>query len=257
MAGRRGRSRRSTVPVYAVERPDRRRPRLLAALDRPVIGTIALLGPSGVGQVDARERAGRRAPCRTPARPRLATAGPPHHDRRRAGRSARRRAGCIDTPGLRAVSLWSQRRRARARRSQDVFDLAERCRFARLQARGTSPVARCGRPWPPAASTPRRVAEPDPPRRPNEAALEEEQRERERATDRRGVRKRGGAGAEASLPCGRRVYVPTMDFAFSRSLPGVPSPPRSPSWTSASTRTRRRYEERDRGFAAIRTTSRR
>jgi ribosome biogenesis GTPase len=92
----------------------------------------------------------------------------------------------IDTPGLRALSLWASGEGIE-RAFQDVFDVAERCRFrdckhenepgcavreaieaGRLDARRVHHLTRL-------------VAE--------EVALEEEQRERERLADRRGVRR--------------------------------------------------------------------
>ena len=92
----------------------------------------------------------------------------------------------IDTPGLRAVSLWASGQGIE-RAFQDVFDLAERCRFRDCKHEGEPGCAVLDAV---AAGTldPRRVesmkrlvAE--------EAALEDEQRAKERATDRRGVRK--------------------------------------------------------------------
>jgi ribosome biogenesis GTPase / thiamine phosphate phosphatase len=92
----------------------------------------------------------------------------------------------IDTPGLRAVSLWSSGHGIE-RAFADVFDLMDHCRFRDCKhedepgcavqaaiASGTLDPARL-------ASMKRLVAE--------EAALEEEQRAHERAQDRRGVRK--------------------------------------------------------------------
>jgi ribosome biogenesis GTPase / thiamine phosphate phosphatase len=92
----------------------------------------------------------------------------------------------IDTPGLRAVSLWASGTGIE-RSFADVFDLAERCRFRDCKhedepgcavqaaiAAGTLDPRRL-------TSMKRLVAE--------EAALEEEQLERVRATDRRGYRR--------------------------------------------------------------------
>jgi ribosome biogenesis GTPase len=92
----------------------------------------------------------------------------------------------IDTPGLRAVSLWASGEGIE-RAFQDVFDLAEHCRFRDCKhedepgcavrdavAAGVLDPRRV-------QSLTRLVAE--------EAALEEEQRQRERAADRRGTRR--------------------------------------------------------------------
>jgi ribosome biogenesis GTPase len=93
----------------------------------------------------------------------------------------------IDTPGVRAVSLWSSGRGIE-RAFADVFDLMDHCRFrdckhdqepgcAVLAAikSGTLDPARF-------ASLERLVAE--------EAALEDEQHRQEKLADRRGYRKR-------------------------------------------------------------------
>jgi ribosome biogenesis GTPase len=92
----------------------------------------------------------------------------------------------IDTPGLRAVSLWASGTGIE-RAFADVFDLADRCRFRDCKhedepgcavqaavAAGTLDPRRV-------ASMKRLVAE--------EAALEDEQAERVRVTDRRGYRR--------------------------------------------------------------------
>lgn len=92
----------------------------------------------------------------------------------------------IDTPGLRAVSLWTSGGGIE-RAFADVFELSEKCRFRDCKhadepdcavraaiVAGTLPEARL-------RSMERLVAE--------EAAVEEEQRERERAADRRGHRR--------------------------------------------------------------------
>ena len=92
----------------------------------------------------------------------------------------------IDTPGLRAVSLWASGEGIE-RAFADVFDLAEHCRFRDCKHEDEPGCAvldavAAGRLDPPACqSLTRLVAE--------EAALEEEQRERVRASDRRGVRR--------------------------------------------------------------------
>ncbi len=93
----------------------------------------------------------------------------------------------IDTPGLRAVSLWSSGRGIE-RAFADVFELMDRCRFRDCKhedepgcavqeaiVRGAVKPERL-------VSLKRLVAE--------EAAIEDEQRGRERAEDRRGVRRR-------------------------------------------------------------------
>jgi len=147
--------------------------------------TIALLGASGVGkstlvntlvgaevQTTAEVRAGDQRG---------------RHTTDAAELIALPRVGwLIDTPGLRAVSLWASGQGIE-RAFRDIFDLADHCRFrdckhedepgcavraavaaGRLDARRVRSLTRL-------------VAE--------EAALEEEQRERVRALDRRGVRR--------------------------------------------------------------------
>ncbi|MEY2969073.1 MAG: putative ribosome biosis GTPase RsgA [Actinomycetota bacterium] len=93
----------------------------------------------------------------------------------------------IDTPGLRAVTLWTSGHGIE-RAFSDIFALSERCRFrdckheeepdcavrAAIDAGTLSPVR--------LRAMERLVAE--------EAAVEDEQRERERTEDRRGFRKR-------------------------------------------------------------------
>lgn len=92
----------------------------------------------------------------------------------------------VDTPGVRAVSLWSSGRGIE-RAFADVFELVDHCRFRDCKhddepgcavnaavAQGTLDPARLG-------SMKRLVAE--------EAALEAEQRAQDKAQDRRGVRK--------------------------------------------------------------------
>jgi ribosome biogenesis GTPase len=95
----------------------------------------------------------------------------------------------LDTPGLRAVTLWTSGQGIE-RAFRDVFDLADHCRFrdcrhvdepdcavlAAIEA-GTLPAVRL-------ESMRRLVAE--------EASLEDEQREREKQFDRRGARRRPG-----------------------------------------------------------------
>jgi ribosome biogenesis GTPase len=92
----------------------------------------------------------------------------------------------IDTPGLRAVSLWTSGGGIE-RAFADIFALSEKCRFRDCKhadepgcavqeaiAAGALPEVRL-------RSMERLIAE--------EAAVEEEQRERERAADRRGHRR--------------------------------------------------------------------
>lgn len=148
--------------------------------------TIALLGSSGVGKStivntlarrDAQRvsdvRAGDQRGRHTTTAVELVAL--PHGD-----------GWLIDTPGLRAVSLWASGTGIE-RAFADVFDLAERCRFRDCKhedepgcavqaeiAAGTLDPRRL-------ASMKRLVAE--------EAALEEEQAERVRVTDRRGYRR--------------------------------------------------------------------
>ena len=95
----------------------------------------------------------------------------------------------LDTPGLRAVTLWTSGRGIE-RAFKDVFDLADDCRFRDCKhleepgcavnaaiADGTLPQVRLD-------AMRRLVAE--------EAALEDEQWEREKAFDKRGARRRPG-----------------------------------------------------------------
>jgi ribosome biogenesis GTPase len=92
----------------------------------------------------------------------------------------------IDTPGVRAVSLWSSGRGIEWA-FEDVFDLAEHCRFRDCKHEdepGCAVLAAIaeGRLDPRRLDALKRlVAE--------EAALEDEQIAQERAQDRRGVRK--------------------------------------------------------------------
>ena len=95
----------------------------------------------------------------------------------------------LDTPGLRAVTLWTSGRGIE-RAFRDVFDIGDNCRFRDCKhldepgcavneaiEAGTLPRIRL-------ESMRRLVAE--------ELALEEEQREREKAFDKRGARRRPG-----------------------------------------------------------------
>ncbi|MCE9621765.1 MAG: ribosome small subunit-dependent GTPase A [Actinomycetia bacterium] len=147
--------------------------------------TIALLGASGVGKstlVNALVGHGRQA-----------TAEVRDGDQRgrhttTASELVRLPAGgwLVDTPGVRAVSLWSSGRGIE-RAFADVFDLMDQCRFRDCKhddepdcavrsaiADGTLDVRRLD-------SMQRLVAE--------ELALEEEQRAAEKALDKRGVRR--------------------------------------------------------------------
>jgi ribosome biogenesis GTPase len=147
--------------------------------------TIALLGASGVGK-STLVNALVGAAVQTTAEVRAGDQRG-RHTTNAAELIALPRVGwLIDTPGLRAVSLWASGQGIE-RAFRDVFDLADHCRFrdckhedepgcavraaveaGRLDARRVRSLTRL-------------VAE--------EAALEEEQRERVRALDRRGVRR--------------------------------------------------------------------
>lgn len=146
--------------------------------------TIAMLGASGVGKstlVNALLGHGRQATAevRDDQRGRHTTT---------ASELVRLPAGgwLVDTPGVRAVSLWSSGHGIE-RAFADVFELMDRCRFRDCKhddepdcavrdavAAGTLDVRRLD-------SMQRLVAE--------ELALEEEQRAAEKALDKRGVRR--------------------------------------------------------------------
>ena len=152
--------------------------------------TIALLGASGVGKstlVNSLVGHGR-----------MATADVREGDQRgrhttTASELVRIVAGgwLIDTPGVRAVSLWSSGRGIE-RAFADVFDLMDHCRFRDCK-HGEEPdcavsaAVADGRLDPKRLDSMQRlVAE--------EAVLEEEQRAQEKALDKRGMRKPRPAG---------------------------------------------------------------
>lgn len=95
----------------------------------------------------------------------------------------------LDTPGLRAVTLWTSGRGIE-RAFKDVFDLADHCRFRdckHLEEPGcavNAAIADGSLPQVRLDAMRRLVAE--------EAALEDEQWEREKAFDKRGARRRPG-----------------------------------------------------------------
>jgi len=161
----------------------------LRALVRPH-GTMALLGASGVGKstlinalvgdealATTEVREGDQRGRHTTTASQLVALP--------AGRSAPP-AWLIDTPGVRAVSLWSSGRGIE-RAFADVFDLADGCRFRDCKHEGEPGCAvraavDDGRLDPRRLDAMKRlVAE--------ELVLEEEQRAQERAMDRRGVRR--------------------------------------------------------------------
>ena len=173
-----------TVPVHAVSS------RTGAGLDQLAeftdgFRTIALLGASGVGKSTlVNALVGRQVQGTGEVR-----------DGDQRGRHTTTAAELIglpaggwliDTPGLRAVSLWASGEGIE-RAFQDVFDVGEHCRFRDCKHEGEPGCAvreavAAGRLDPlRVQSLTRLVAE--------EAALEEEQRARLKAADRRGVRR--------------------------------------------------------------------
>lgn len=97
----------------------------------------------------------------------------------------------LDTPGLRAVNLWTSGRGIELA-FRDVFDLADECRFRdckHLDEPGCAVVAAID-----AGSLPRERLESMRTLVAEEASIEEEQTERRRATDRRGVRRARDGG---------------------------------------------------------------
>ena len=165
----------------------------------------------------------------------------------------------IDTPGVRAVSLWSSGTGIE-RAFADVFDLSERCRFRDCKHEDEPGLCghRCDRRRHPRSASPRR----------------------DEAPRRRGARARGGAAGlgegagqardaqAAAAAVGRRGLIrESIGDSIGRSRSGrstcrrprfsawtSPSPPAprstasccSPSWTSGCTRTRRVYEHQTR-----------
>lgn len=178
----------SVAPDIAVHAVSSHDPTSLSALAPYLGGTIALLGASGVGKSTLVNVLVGHEVQRTGAVREGDQRG--RHTTVAADLVAMPSGGwLIDTPGLRAVTLWTSGRGIE-RAFADIFALSEKCRFrdckheeepdcavrAAIEA-GTLTRARL-------VAMERLVAE--------EATVEDEQRERERTEDRRGFRKRRG-----------------------------------------------------------------
>lgn len=177
------------LDVHAISSHD---PGSLVALEPYLRGTIALLGASGVGKSTLVNVLVGHEVQRTGEVREGDQRG--RHTTVAAELVALPDGGwLIDTPGLRAVTLWTSGRGIE-RAFADIFALSEKCRFrdckheeepdcavrAAITA-GTLSSARL-------TAMERLVAE--------EAAVEDEQRERERTEDRRGFRKRRPGGEQ-------------------------------------------------------------